>query len=115
MRPVHIVTIDEKAYRALLSGDQTCEILRLDPHIRVGDVVVFRYQASLLAFIISHILVRPDYGLAEGWGILSLHPLDAGGIESVVRLFPHVNCQWLSPSVRCTCGKKKLLRRLKRW
>jgi len=85
---IHTLKTDSEVFQAVLLQAKTFEIRKHDRDFRVGDVLVLQetkhtgeemhngapleYTRRSYEAIVTHILVGPVYGLAEGWCILSI-------------------------------------------
>ena len=88
----HILKIDPGPFGALMAGTKTGELRKNDRSFAVGDLLQLRetvhtgfsmaagapleYTGRSTKRRVTHILYGPIYGLAEGWVILSLGPVD---------------------------------------
>ena len=84
---LHELKTDTDVFRAVRDGVKTYELRKNDRNFAVGDMLLLRetehtgaemaagaplaYTGRSTARRISHILIGPIYGLAEGWAILS--------------------------------------------
>lgn len=74
----HELKIQPKYFLAVWEGAKTCELRRDDRGFEVGDILRLRewngedYTGSMIDVEVTHILRNcPEYGLADGYCILS--------------------------------------------
>lgn len=82
IEPKHDLKILPQYFQAVWDDRKRCELRKDDRGYRVGDIICLRewdgekYTGSALLVEITHILRNcPEYGLAEGFCILSIKHL----------------------------------------
>lgn len=80
-RPYHQLKIDRKYWCALECGDKRAEFRKADRDFQKGDELELRcvdidYQT--LRFVITHVVYGPEYGIPEGYCMLSINQPQEG-------------------------------------
>ena len=82
----HDLKILPEHFQAVWDGRKRAELRKDDRGFEVGDILALRewngeaYTGSGIAVRVTHILRNcPEYGLADGFCILSIKPLSWGG------------------------------------
>lgn len=77
---VHSLKTHSVPYQGVISGRKTFEIRKNDRDFQVGDILKLRewngdYTGRHMSFWITYILPGPNYGVPEGYCIMSIIPV----------------------------------------
>lgn len=77
----HTLKIDECFARRIHQGEKTCEVRKDDRDFQKGDGIFFRINSfqdrewEMQAYQITHVLRGGQYGIEQGYVVLSIAPL----------------------------------------